>query len=298
MSRTPEAYIFILSVFNPGIHKKVFYLFMSDLVKLEHVLGIAFHNRHLLKEAMTHKSFAAEHKIPYDNQRLELLGDAVLQIVMTRYLFDRYPDLQEGALTQIRSALVNQDSLAEFARSIDLGHYLMLGKGERELNGSDRDSTISDAFESFTGALYLDQGLEKAQEFFLSILLKHYPDPAETLTTLNPKGALQEYTQKIGAHVPQYKVLSVSGPDHNPRYEVQVSIREIPVASTVASSRKLAERDAAKKALDLLKRHVISLEAPSSGKNPDSQEDLHRKQKNEDDKSSSAPHISDIPVKS
>ena len=147
---------------------------MSDLVKLERILGIKIGNEAVYREALTHKSFAAEHQLGYDNQRLELLGDAVVQIILTDYLYRRYGNLQEGDLTKIRSAMVNQDALAQFARDISLGSFLMLGRGELELHGQDRDSTISDAFESLLGAVYLDQGIEAATKIFLPILLKNY----------------------------------------------------------------------------------------------------------------------------
>lgn len=225
----------------------------TDLEKLQRVLGIRFENSSLLEEALTHKSYADEHHIPYDNQRLELLGDAVVQIILTRYLFDRYPHLQEGDLTKIRSALANQDSLAALARIIQLGTYLRLGKGEIELNGQDRDSTICDAFESFIGALYLDRGLDAATKFLLEILERNCPDPSALLQDLNPKGALQELTQRTGAGTPSYKVVDVSGPDHNPVYSIELSIRGQSVCRASASSRKLAERAAARKALDILR---------------------------------------------
>ena len=233
----------------------------SDLPKLERLQNIKFNNFHLLKEAMTHKSFAAEHRIAYDNQRLELLGDAVVQIILTRYLYDRYPKLKEGTLTKIRSAVVNQDSLALFARSIELGNYLMLGKGEIELNGNDRDSTISDAFEALVGAIYLDQGLPRAEEFVLSLLNRHFPDPVDALDTLNPKGALQELTQRIGAKVPHYQVVDISGPDHDPQYSVEISILNNPLARASAGSRKQAENKAAEIVLNLLKSGDSSLPA-------------------------------------
>lgn len=225
---------------------------MSDLAKLQRLLSITMVNERLYREALTHKSFAAEHNVPYDNQRLELLGDAVVQIIMTRYLFDRYPGLHEGDLTKIRSALVNQDSLAAFARMIDLGAELMLGKGEIELGGGERDSTVSDAFESLMGAVYLDLGLEAASVIFLRLLERHCPEPSDMLCSLNPKGALQEYTQRKGLGVPRYEVVSVSGPDHSPQFEISVSIHEKEICRAVASSRRLAERDAAKNALEIL----------------------------------------------
>lgn len=225
---------------------------MPDQVKLQRLLKIKFKNPDLLTEALTHKSFTAEHHINYDNQRLELLGDAVVQIILTRYLYDRYTELHEGNLTKIRSALANQDTLAVLARKIDLGKYLLLGKGEIELNGQDRDSTLSDAFEAFMGALYLDKGLETATEFFLKIMEKEYPDPSILLQTLNPKGALQEYTQSVGAGVPQYRIVSVSGPDHEPIHKVEVLVRQKVICQAEASGRKQAECLAAKQALQIL----------------------------------------------
>ena len=225
---------------------------MSDFVKLERILGITFRDTAVYKEAMTHKSFAAEHQLSYDNQRLELLGDAVVQIILTDYLYRRYTDLQEGDLTKIRSAMVNQDALAQFARDISLGSFLLLGRGELELNGQDRDSTISDAFESLIGAIYLDHGLETATNIFLPILLKNYPDPAESLHEINPKGILQEYTQQNSQGVPQYRVVSVTGPAHAPQYEVEVLIKDKVIARGTASSHKLAEREAARAAVRIL----------------------------------------------
>lgn len=229
---------------------------MPDLQKLSRALKIPFREIPLYREAMTHKSFAAEHQTGYDNQRLELLGDAVVQIVITRYLYDRYPELKEGMLTKLRSALANQDSLALLARGIDLGRYLELGHGEIELQGHDRDSTISDAFESLMGAIYLDQGLETARDFLIEQLGRHWPNPEVALETLNPKGSLQELTQSCGHGTPDYEILSVSGPDHMPRYEVSVSLRGRRLAVASASNRKLAERNAAQLALEVLEKEV------------------------------------------
>ncbi|MBR4884559.1 MAG: ribonuclease III [Lentisphaeria bacterium] len=229
---------------------------MSEFSKLEEKLGIKFKDPDLCKEAFTHKSFAAEHDLKYDNQRLELLGDAVVQIILTEELFKRYPSLQEGALTKIRSALVNQDSLARFARDLGLGDNLRLGRGEKEMNGNDRASTLCDLFEALTGAIYLDQGLKTARKFFLDTLDRLVPDPAAVLNDLNPKGSLQEFTQHLGKGVPQYKVLSVSGPDHKPVYEVEVSLHGIAPETASATNRKQAEGLAAGKLLARLKKEL------------------------------------------
>ena len=130
---------------------------------LEEILQLAFREKALLKEALTHKSYAAEAELNYDNQRLEFLGDAVLQIILTKHLFHRYPKLQEGDLTKIRSALVNQTMLAKCARTFQLGDYLLLGKGEIEQNGADRDSTISDAFCTLRMAELLSSSLNQPE---------------------------------------------------------------------------------------------------------------------------------------
>jgi len=219
---------------------------MFDLPKIERLYGVHFNNPDLCREAFTHKSFSAEHDLKYDNQRLEFLGDAVVQIVLTDEIFRRYPDIQEGELTKMRSALVNQDSLAAFARDMGLGEFLMLGHGESEQHGEKRDSTVSDLFEAFFGALYLDQGIEPARKLFLQVLYKNRPEPSSVLGGLNPKGALQEYTQHRGLGIPLYKLLNVTGPAHDLTYEVEVEVPDHGSASASASSRKHAECAAAK----------------------------------------------------
>ncbi len=219
---------------------------MFDLIKLEQRTGVSFKNAELCKEAFTHKSFAAEHNLKYDNQRLEFLGDAVVQIVLTDEIYKRYPDVQEGTLTKMRSALVNQEALAAFARDLQLGEFLMQGHGEQAQHGEDRESTISDLFEAFIGAIYLDSGLEVAKNFFLKELYKLHPEPRDALVSLNPKGALQEWTQHLGRGVPDYKLVSVTGPGHNLVYEVELAIDGYPPVRAKATNRRLAEVEAAR----------------------------------------------------
>ena len=234
----------------------------ESLKLLQSEIGHTFRNPDLLREALTHKSYAAEWNVKYDNQRLEFFGDAVVQLVLTRYLFDRYPTLQEGDLTKIRSALVNQDSLAMFARSISLGDYLRLGKGETDSSGQDRDSTISDAFEALSAAIYLDAGYEKVETFILRVLEQNVENPLQLLTSLNPKGALQEYTQsQKNGMTPRYTTLSVNGPAHDPCYEAGVFLGKEMIATGVAQNRKNAEQKAAEAALKILKQR----EKESSG---------------------------------
>ena len=226
---------------------------MYDLCKIERVFGVHFNDPGLCREAFTHKSFSAEHNLKYDNQRLEFLGDAVVQIILTEEIFRRYPDIQEGELTKIRSALVNQESLAAFARDMGLGEFLMLGRGESEQHGEERDSTVSDLFEAFFGALYLDQGLEAARTLFLQVLRRNRPEPADVLDGLNPKGALQEYTQRRGLGIPCYRLLNVTGPAHELIYEMEVSVPDCEAVSARASSRKHAECAAARLLLERLR---------------------------------------------
>ena len=227
---------------------------MSEPLKqLQQVIGYEFKNPELLREAMTHKSYAAEWNVKYDNQRLEFFGDAVVELVLTKYLYNRYPDLQEGDLTKIRSAVVNQDSLAKFARAIELGKYMQFGQGEIDSHGSERESTISDAFEALAAAVYLDGGYDEAEKFILSVFTKEIPDPRDMLATLNPKGILQEYAQAECGKTPTYQILQVSGPQHEPCFEVAVFLDGEQLATGRAQNRKSAEQAAALAAVRLLK---------------------------------------------
>ena len=234
----------------------------SDPVKLQRILRYTFRNQELLKEALMHRSFATENNIAYDNQRLEFLGDAVLQIILTEYLFFRYPDFHEGDLTKLRSALANQDTLALLARDIDLGSALSLGRGEIECGGSLRDSTLSDAMEALMAAIMLDSSQENVRNIFLGLLLNRYPNPADLLADLNPKGNLQEYTQQRLGCQPEYRVLSVSGPDHNPSFEIEVLIHGKAVATGRANKRKIAESKAARAALERIQQGTFPFSVP------------------------------------
>ena len=227
---------------------------MSESLKqLQKKIGYEFKNPELLQEAMTHKSYAAEWNVKYDNQRLEFFGDAVVELVLTKYLYGRYPELQEGDLTKIRSAVLNQDSLAKFARSIELGKYMQFGQGEIDSHGSERESTISDAFEALAAAVYLDGGYDEAEKFILAVFTKEIPDPQNMLATLNPKGILQEYAQAQCGKTPTYQILRVSGPQHEPCFEVAVLLGGEQLGTGKAQNRKTAEQAAAVEALKNLK---------------------------------------------
>ncbi len=207
-----------------------------------------------------HKTFATEHDIAYDNQRLEFLGDAVVQIIVTEELFHRYPDMKEGAMTKIRSAMVNQEALATIARDLHLGEYLQLGRGEKEAHGDQRDSTLSDLFEAFMGAIFLDSGMDAARELLVNYIREHIPEPADIVKSENPKGALQEFTQQRHMGVPKYHVASVTGPEHQPLHRVEVTIPGYEPVSGYAFSRKQAESDAARRLLAILTEEVENKE--------------------------------------
>ncbi len=220
----------------------------DGLPKLEEI-GYDFKKKELLLEALTHRSYSVEKGFSYDNQRLEFLGDAVIQIIITDYLFARYPAHDEGLLTKMRSALNQQSTLANFAKNISLGNFLKLGKGESKAKGNDRNSTLCDAFEALVGAIYLDGGIEPARNFIVPLIDDLYPSPESLLQIANPKGFLQELTQKKWNSKPIYKIDEVSGPEHQKTFVVSVTVNEIQVGTGAASSRKAAESLAAEAAL-------------------------------------------------
>jgi ribonuclease-3 len=226
---------------------------MERARRFQKSIDYLFKDISLLKEAFTHRSYSAENDLDYDNQRLEFLGDAVLEIILTEYLYKRYPKDAEGDLTRMRAALAQQEALVVYAKAINLGEFIRMGKGEQEAHGNMRDSTLADAFEALLGALFLDAGFERVKEFVLPLVQKLFPDPEKALQDMNPKGALQEYTQKQYGKAPVYKVLDVTGPDHMPSYKVSVTLDGDIMALGYANSRKNAEFDAARNALKDLK---------------------------------------------
>ena len=207
------------------------------------------------KEAFTHRSFAVERRIDYDNQRLEFLGDAVLELILTEYLFARYPDCREGELTKLRSSLACEEMLAEFARRLGLGAYLELGRGEIETRGKNRDSTLADLFEAMLGAIYLDRGMEAARRLVEEQLQEIPGDPRQVLATLNPKGRLQELSQARWNETPRYAVLQVTGPPHSPRYLAEAKLRHF-TAPGSGNSRKEAESAAAAMLISRLEQEI------------------------------------------
>ncbi len=217
---------------------------------LESRLGYKFRNSLLLAEAMTHPSLAYESQRPhFDNQRLEFLGDAVLQLILTEDLYRMFPDFPEGRLTKLRSQLVSRRALARFALTIDLGSYVLLGKGEEATGGRRRMSTLADGFEALIGAVYLDVGYPGARDLVLRLFQSEIEALAGSPEERNPKGELQECLQAIHPQAPSYRVLGESGPDHRKVFQAEVSWRGLILATGKGKSKKEAEARAASEAL-------------------------------------------------
>src|SRR5438270_802266 len=189
---------------------------------LEERIGYKFRNPLLLAEALTHPSLGHEtQQRHFDNQRLEFLGDAILQLVITEYLFGHFGDQPEGQLTKLRSRLVSRDALKAHAADLDLGQFLLIGRGEEASGGRARVSTLADAFEALLGAIYLDGGLEKTRKFILAQAHQDLAQLAEEPVDINPKGYLQELLQSMSPRSPVYEPLAQTGPEHDDRFVVQ-----------------------------------------------------------------------------
>ncbi|MBM3152345.1 MAG: ribonuclease III [Chloroflexi bacterium] len=218
-------------------------------------LGLPFSNLLLLTRALTHRSYVNERpEALEDNERLEFLGDAVLDFAVGAWLFNHYPELAEGPLTRMRSALVRTDQLAEFARQLDLGRAMRLGRGESQAGGRDRAVLLCDTFESLIGALYLQTDIEYVMHYLLPLL-----ENASTLVELQPdlhdaKSRLQEWSQSRGLGIPHYETVCASGPDHDRLFQVEVRIDGESKGRGSGHSKQIAAQLAAQNALNLLEK--------------------------------------------
>lgn len=220
------------------------------LQQLQNTIGYQFKNKALLIEALTHPSLAHEKRqFNHHNQRLEFLGDAVLQLVLTDRIFALHPDLPEGKLTQIRAHLANRHSLYQRARGITLGKYLLLGKGEEANGGRERLSNLADAFEALIGAIYLDGGVRAARSFIHRQFRDELKRVRQSAPPHNPKGQLQELLQAKSPANPVYRIVHESGPDHHKYFEAVVEWEGREIGRGSGSSKKQAEAAAAQAAL-------------------------------------------------
>lgn len=220
---------------------------------IQEVLHYTYSNSVLIEEALTHSSYANEHRSYHvrDNERLEFLGDAILDLIISEYLFKKYPDMPEGDLSKIRASIVCEGSLAKNAKKMALGRYILLGKGEEMTGGRERASILADTFEAITGSLFLDGGFDEAKRFIHETLVAdvEQTESIETLYT-DYKTLLQEAIQKVSINPIHYEVVGEEGPDHDKHFYVEVFHEEHSLGRGIGKSKKEAEQDAAKKALN------------------------------------------------
>ena len=219
---------------------------------LEAALGYRFHNIQLLQNALTHSSYANErwHNSLLSNERLEFLGDSILGMVVAEYLYKNFPDRPEGELTRMRADMVCEKTLASVAARINLGHHLMLGNGEEQGGGRSRDSILADAVESVIAASFLDGGMAAARSFIEKFILVEVP--VRKMHNADYKTALQELIQQKKNQTLSYALVGESGPDHDKRFEVEVSLNGHVIGTGTGSSKKRAEQMAAQSALENL----------------------------------------------
>lgn len=221
--------------------------------QLEKIIGYQFKDKNILTEALTHSSYANETKGKHIvcNERLEFLGDSVLSVVVSEYIFKTYTDIPEGELTKLRASLVCEKSLFEFAKKINLGDYLILSRGEKNSGGTKRPSILSDAFEALIAAVFLDGGIEEAKKFILGLIKPEINSHKQNVFK-DYKTTLQEIIQKNPGEHLEYYLIGESGPDHNKHFTVEVHLNSNVIGKGGGKSKKEAEQQAAREALELM----------------------------------------------
>jgi ribonuclease-3 len=223
----------------------------GDLAELENIIGYKFKNHDELVLALTHSSYANEHKLgkfEY-NERLEFLGDAVLEFFVSRYIFEKFPQMPEGELTKLRASAVCEDTLAKKAHQIMLGRFLRLGKGEELTGGRERESVLADAFEAVIGAVLIDGGISAAEKYVLNLMTDEIEALKNSFMYMDFKTRLQEIVQKSSKLPLKYTIVSESGPDHGKVFEAEVLHDGVVLGCGTGHSKKEAEQEAAKAAI-------------------------------------------------
>ncbi|VTS12951.1 ribonuclease III [Streptococcus pseudoporcinus] len=220
---------------------------------LKETFNIVFNDQDLLETAFTHTSYANEHRLLNisHNERLEFLGDAVLQLIISEYLFKKYPRKPEGDLSKLRSMIVREESLAGFSRFCSFDTYIKLGKGEEKSGGRNRDTILGDLFEAFLGALLLDKGIEDVRHFLNQVMIPQV-EKGNFEKVKDYKTSLQEVLQAKGDVQIDYQVVKESGPAHAKQFEVAILVNQEIISRGIGKSKKIAEQNAAKKALEHL----------------------------------------------
>lgn len=221
---------------------------MADIKNLEASLQYTFTKQSLLIEALTHKSY----KKPYNNERLEFLGDAVLDLIVGQYLYEKFPKFDEGKLSKLRASLVNEEGFTKLANHLNLGDYIFLSNAEENNRGRQKSSLLSNAFEAVIGAIYLEAGLKTSESIAKRLLQENYPDMSLDSLFKDYKTTLQEMTQARFGTTPLYTLIKSSGPDHQKEFEIAVTIEGKQYATATGKSKKSAQQDAAKIAIGIL----------------------------------------------
>lgn len=224
--------------------------FLSLAAEVQRQLGYTFKDLHLLQKALTHASFSAMRDLPYSYERLEFLGDAVLQLTVTEHLFKTHPHLNEGTLTKYRTILVNGSYLADCAESMRMEEWIRMTRSAKAPRNRENDSIMADVVEAVIGALYLDGGLEVAQDWILREIVARKPDYADDLQNFNFKGQLAERCQRLRLGNPDYEITHTEGPDHDRWYTVQVIISGKPAGFGEGHSKKEASQRASEDTLN------------------------------------------------
>ncbi len=223
---------------------------MTNYNLLEERIDYNFSDKELIIEALTHKSY----KQPYNNERLEFLGDAVLDLIVGEYLFRKFPKSNEGILSKIRASLVNESGFTLIARKLELGSYIYLSSAEENNNGRDKPSLLSNAFESMIGAIYLDSGLEMAKDIAIKLIEECHPKIDLASLSKDYKTALQELTQSLYGVTPVYTLIDSFGPDHKKEFVIAIVLNDETIATANGKSKKEAQQNSAKLALKALKK--------------------------------------------
>ncbi|MFP4014274.1 MAG: ribonuclease III [Chitinispirillaceae bacterium] len=240
----------------------------GSLDRLQQAVGYKFHSEPLLRQALTHKSFISpeDTKGLLSNERLEFLGDAVLNCLVTEHLYLMHPDKSEGQLSKIKSLVVSRKILGELAQSLGLGTFLIVGLSEEKSGGRSRISTLSNAFEAVLGAMYLDGGLEPCKSFLSRILFGKIGDFLKDESNINYKSRILEMAQRDGFGIPRYVTVSTSGPDHAKEFRVRIEIAGVPLGEGTGTNKKIAQQLAAQNAtLNYDKEHILSHQRRTEG---------------------------------
>jgi ribonuclease III len=236
--------------YNKEDHRKEKKIKDKQIDRLQKIIRVKFKNKSLLQRAVTHRSYVNESgRNIKDNERLEYLGDSVLGLVVNEFLFRQFEDYREGKLAKIKSAVVSEATLAKIARNINLGEYILMGKGEDHSGGRERPSILANTLEAVIGAIYLDSGLKVSRKFVL-FLIREEIDTVNNLTYLrDPKTALQEYVQKKYKERPVYQVIEERGPDHRKEFTVRLMVNGREIVTGEGPSKRKAEMNAARASL-------------------------------------------------